>query len=275
VVPAAGGHPDHPEHPRTGPAPAPGQAGIIARETADGGRLHEVLRATSAHPGVTWAVDPALLTTAAADGASSGAGWTADLLRSTSGREVQLLPWGDADLAALAHAGGTALTQLAEERSTKAATDLGLAASNAFSLPGAATTDLTTATASSAGGSRAVVVAPGELPPPSVLTYTPSALATTSSGATTLRLLVPDLELSQSMATGTTAGGAAGQLSGASAAAELLAELAIITRERPSDGRHLLASLPRHWSPSPSSPPLPRPRSTVGAFRGGPSPRRR
>lgn len=239
--------------PITGPPPAPDQAQVVAGQTAGGGRLAGVLSATSAHPAVSWAVDPALLTTAGADRTGSGATWTADLLRATDGREVQLLPWGDADLPALAHAEDTTLTRLAEERSTKAALDLGLAASDVFALPGAATTDLTTAAAASAGGSRAVVVDPGELLPPSVLTYTPTGLTTATRGATTLRLLVPDVELSQAMTTGMNgaeaAGGGATQLTGASAAADLLAELAMITRERPSDGRHLLASLPRDWSP--------------------------
>lgn len=239
--------------PITGPAPAPDESAVVAAQVATGGRLDRLLRATQTHPGVTWAVDPALLATAAADRTGAGTTWASGLVHATDGREVQLLPWGDADVTALAHTGDGELEQLAEERSSTVAADLGLSASDVFSLPGAAVTDLTTAGAASAGGSRAVVVAPGELLPPSVLTYTPSGLTTETSGATTVRLLVPDAELSQALRTGLTleeeAAGGVAQLTGASAAADLLAELAIITRERPSDGRHVLASLPRDWSP--------------------------
>src|SRR5690606_28044827 len=42
-----------------------------------------------------------------------------------------------------------------------------------------------------------------------------------------------------------------GHLSPASAAQDLLAELAVITRERPSDARHMLLTVPRDWHPDP------------------------
>lgn len=239
--------------PITGPAPTADEATERAALTAPGGRLDQVLQATSSHPGVTWAVDPALLTSAESDRTGSGAGWAAELLRSTTGREVQLLPWGDADLSALAHTGDSTVTQLAEARSAQAAEDLGLSTDDVFAVPGAPVTDLTTAMAASAGGARSVVVSPGELLAPTVLTYTPSGVTTTTSGTTDLTLLVPDEALTRDLTTGTFAQDPSpddtAQRTGASAAADLLAELAIITRERPSDGRHVLASLPRDWAP--------------------------
>src|SRR5690606_8220470 len=37
----------------------------------------------------------------------------------------------------------------------------------------------------------------------------------------------------------------------ATAAQDVLAELAVVTRERPSDSRHLLLTVPRDWHPDP------------------------
>ena len=242
--------------PLTGPAPTADQSTAVAAQTARGGRLDEVLRATASHPAVTWAVDPKLLAVADADLLANGSTWAEDVLQAAEGREIQLLPWGDADVSALAHATSAGLALLAEERSAQTATDLGLDATDVFAWPGVATTDLETALFSSDRGNRAVVVAPGELLPPSLLTYTPSALTTARSGSTDIDLLVPDAELSRSLTTGMTleqeAAGGSAQLTGATAAADLLAELAVITRERPSDGRHLLAALSRGWTPDAS-----------------------
>ncbi len=239
--------------PFTGPVTTGDVPAAVAAQTAPGGRLSEVLRATAPHPGVTWAVDPALVATAAADDDSPGSSWARALVGATDGREVQLLPWGDADVAALTHTQSVSLGVLADELSRRTAADLGLPSSDVFSWPGGATTDLDTVDVVSPDGARAVVVAPGELLPPSVLTYTPTGATSVSVEERVVDLLVPDPELSQVLAVGMTAeqeaAGGADQVTGATAAAELLAELAIITRERPSDGRHVLATLPRDWSP--------------------------
>ena len=48
---------------------------------------------------------------------------------------------------------------------------------------------------------------------------------------------------------GARSGATARPLTGATAAADLLAELAVITRERPADSRHMLLVAPRDWSP--------------------------
>ncbi|WP_372593485.1 DUF6049 family protein [Actinotalea sp.] len=240
--------------PFTSPDPSSTAASTIADQTTSGGRLDRLLTATASHPDVTWAVDPSLLATASAGGSATGPAWAEEVVAASEGREVQLLPWGDADTSALAHTGATELSRLAWELSEAEASALGLRSSEVLAWPGAATTDLTTALEVSAGGSRAVVVSPGELLPPSVLTYTPTGLAGATVGTTTVDLLVPDPELSTSLETGMTAeeadAGGAAQLTPATAAADVLAELAIITRERPSDGRHVLATLSRTWSPS-------------------------
>ena len=240
--------------PLTGPAPTSTAATTVADQTARGGRLDSLLAATASHRDVTWAVDPSLLTTASEDLSGSGADWAEAVVGASAGRQVQLLPWGDVDLSALAHTDDTALTTLAAQRSATEADEWGLRTSDEFAWPGVASTDLSTALPASDGGSRAVVVAPGELLPPSLLTYTPTGLTSIDAGATSVTLLVPDQELSTALELGMTteeeAAGGGAQLTSATAAADVLAELAIITRERPSDGRHLLATLPRDWSPT-------------------------
>ncbi|MGJ0223766.1 DUF6049 family protein, partial [Streptococcus pyogenes] len=42
------------------------------------------------------------------------------------------------------------------------------------------------------------------------------------------------------------------QLTPATAAQDVLAELAVVTRERPSDSRHLLLTVPRDWDADPA-----------------------
>lgn len=264
--------------PVVGPAPDASAGAELTSLTATGGRLDRVLHATSGQE-VTWALDPWLVgaTTPAAevgDGVTSGvdsglARWRSALL-SAAPDDVQLLPYGDADVSALAHAAAGALLDTAVERSTEVAAAAGLLSDTVLRWPGDTLPDLATASAVGRDG-LALVVGPGALAPPAILTYTPTGRTTASTGAGDVPLLVADERLSTGLATGrvgpadatgtdatgTDATGAtddAGtdpQLTGAVAAADLLAELAVITRERPSDGRHLLLTVPRDWAPDP------------------------
>ncbi|KGM15150.1 hypothetical protein N867_11640, partial [Actinotalea fermentans ATCC 43279 = JCM 9966 = DSM 3133] len=100
----------------------------------------------------------------------------------------------------------------------------------------------------------ALLVGPGTLPSPAVLTYTPSGRATVSAGGRDVTVLVPDARLSAALTTGRVAVDDAllaptGAVTPASAVQDLLAELAVITRERPNDSRHVLLTLPRDWTP--------------------------
>lgn len=191
------------------------------------------------------------------------AGWVEDLLRGTVGRDVPLLPYGDADVTALAHAAEPDVLALARERSraTAAATDLPDTASAALSLPAEPLPDLVTAGFVQAGSPHAVVVSPGELLPPGALTYTPSGRTSVSTAAGEVTVLVPDERLSTALRTG---GFQVGRdalddepappagTTPATAAQDVLAELAVVTRERPSDSRHLLLTVPRDWHPDPA-----------------------
>lgn len=225
--------------------------------TAPGGRLADVLEATADATGVTWLLDPWLLDAADLGGVAARA-WADALLEGATDREVQLLPYLDTDLGALAHAGRGALATAAVRRSEAAARAHGLpdAARVSLALPAATEPDLATAALAGAADDLALVVGPGTLPAPAVLTYTPSGRATVTAGGGAVTVLVPDARLSAALTTGRVAVDEAllaptGALTPATAAQDLLAELAVITRERPNDSRHVLVSVPRDWSPDP------------------------
>ncbi len=249
--------------------------------TSDGGRLADVLGATADEPGVTWLLDPWLLDATSGDvvGADSpdddqsddspnnddqdndsAQAWGDELREAMTDREVQLLPYLDADLTALAHAARDDLLDAAIRRSEEAARTHGLpdAARVSLALPAADEPDLVTASLAGESGDLAVVVGPGTLPPPAVLTYTPSGRSTVSAGGRAVTVLVPDARLSAALATGRVAvedavvgpdARTTTAVTPAVAVQDLLAELAVITRERPNDSRHVLVTTPRDWSP--------------------------
>lgn len=227
--------------------------------TAGGGRLADLLEATAEAPGVTWLLDPWLLDATATGGVAAQA-WGDDLRAALTDREVQLLPYLDPDLTALAHATRPDLLDAAVARGEAAARAHGLpdAARVSLALPAVDEPDLVTAALAGDAGDLAVVVGPGTLPPPAVLTYTPSGRSTVAAGGSEVTLLVPDARLSAALATGrvavddTIAGPGTttpAALTPATAAQDLLAELAVITRERPNDSRHVLVTTPRDWAP--------------------------
>ncbi|HMO10336.1 MAG TPA: DUF6049 family protein [Actinotalea sp.] len=260
--------------PVTGPPPSDDAADELAALTSDGGRLASVVAATATSQAVSWAVDPWLLETALGQGPSPGGGepspgggepdtetgparsWAQDVLRAAPGHHVTLLPWGDADVAALAHAGRPDLLDETIERSADRAGELGLGGTTDLLWPGAALPDMATASVAAARD-LAILVGPGELTAASVLTYTPTGRSTLTTPRGAVEVLVPDERLSRALTVGSvaepgagTSGAPAGTMTGATAAADLLAELAVITRERPADARHLLITVPRTWHPS-------------------------
>lgn len=226
--------------------------------TADGGRLAELVAATGAYPAVTWVLDPWLLDGTADAGPATQA-WADDLRDGLTDREVQLLPYLDPDLAALAHTEHDDLLAAATARAESAARTAGLpdAARVRLAWPPDAQPDLATAALAGRSTDLVLVVGPGVLTPPAVLTYTPSGRASLTAGGRDVTVLVPDERLSGALLTGRvgpmlgdgTAPAGAGAVTGATAAQDLLAELAVITRERPNDSRHVLLTAPRDWAP--------------------------
>ena len=227
----------------------------LEEQTADGGRLTDVVEATAGAPGVTWLLDPWLLDAADRAGGAASA-WGGDLLAGMTDREVQLLPYLDADLTALAHTTHDELAGTAIQRAEATARAHGLpdAARVSLALPAVDEPDLVTA-GLAAEGDLAMVVGPGVLAAPAVLTYTPSGRSTVTARGEDVTLLVPDARLSAALATGrvavdeTIGTDRPSTVTAATAAQDLLAELAVITRERPNDSRHVLATLPRDWTP--------------------------
>ncbi|WP_199424736.1 DUF6049 family protein [Actinotalea solisilvae] len=195
--------------------------------------------------------------------ATTTAAWAATLTTAAAGREVMLLPYGDTDVAALAHARGAGPWDLALRRSAESAPTAGLPADARADvvLPAEALPDLTTAAFGMRGGTRAVVTGPGALSVPDDLTYTPSARTTVTTDAGDVTVLVPDARLSSALASGAVTGAAGDtdaprprdpQLTPATAVQDVLAELAVVTAERPSESRHLLVTVPRDWDADPA-----------------------
>lgn len=239
--------------------------------TSSGGRLERVLAATAV-PGVTWALDPAVLTdpaagavtpqAAAAAGSASLARWQGALDRATAGHDVLLLPRGDPDVAAVAHAGQADLYELAVSQARELA---------AAALPAARVTSLTWPVTTAAdertlamlaAGDPTVLVLPDEAQPPvDDPGYTPSGRSDVPTGGRKLPGLLTDTTLSSTLASlGHTGGGAGSTETGSAgtgpadvlAVQRLLAETAATTMERPSLERHLLVAAPRDWDPDPA-----------------------
>lgn len=220
-------------------------ATLDAAASADG-RLTRVLASTEGVADVGWAVDPALVDeTGTGSGSTTGGTTTTQtpggvserIVEGAADREVFALPERDADLVALAAAGREVPAQPELTGSTSTwRTDL--------AWPAEDTPDTATLTTVAAGGASTVVTAPGALAPASPLTYTPTGRSTLSTAAGDLTALVPDASLSAQL-TASTSG------SPASARQRLLAELAIVSRERPAEARQLLLTVPRDWAPDP------------------------
>lgn len=129
---------DEPQEPDAEPTPDPtptptgedalASAGAVAQaqRTADdqltglvspSGRLEASLRAASADPSISLAIDPALLRLAESGDETSKA-WAARVRQAAAQRGTFVLPWSDPDAAALAHASDSELLGLAAARST-------------------------------------------------------------------------------------------------------------------------------------------------------------
>jgi hypothetical protein len=174
------------------------------------------------------------------------------------GREVAVLPWADADVAALAHTGAS--TQL--EESTTAAADAaraaGLRNAQTLSWPATIFPDLATVAAGDAAGTDAAVLPVTAATPLDELTYTPEGRADlviaddADSSHTVPAVLVDDR--ASAVLTGRMlprAGAAedlATDLDPLDVRQLLLADTAVISRERPSDPRAVVLALPRDHS---------------------------
>ncbi|WPF82389.1 DUF6049 family protein [Sanguibacter sp. 4.1] len=236
--------------PVVGPAvdpldPTAAEASLAAVSSADG-RLSKVLESTEDLADVGWAVDPSLVREqtpaeegdASATAGTSSPGPSGRIVDGAADREVFALPADDQDVVALAAAGlPVPSSPTLSGDSATWRTDL--------SWPAEDTPDARTLSAVAAAGASTVVAAPGSLPPSATLSYTPSSRASVSTSSGEITALVPDGPLSAQLTSAQTG-------TAVSARQRMLAELAIVSRERPAEGRHLLLTAPRDWAPDPS-----------------------
>ncbi|MFC8923125.1 DUF6049 family protein [Cellulosimicrobium sp. NPDC057127] len=229
----------------------------LAVATGPDGRLGELLDATAGASDVGWVVDPALVAAAQASSDPAVTAWAERLLEASQGRTTFALRAYDPDVAAYAHAGlplpdGTPLPGTDPQPAAPTA-PTAPTAPGAPGAPGAASwrtdlawpadpvPDLTTTALAASSGATTVVVGSDALAPDRSLTYTPTGTARVSTPAGDVTALVPDPVLTRVVA----AGGAADPV----ATQRLLAETAVVARERPAEARHVLVALPRGWDP--------------------------
>lgn len=212
-------------------------------------RLSDVLEVTADRPEVAWVVDPALLAAVAADDAPAGSttGTAArvsarGLAAAAAGRDVFALPSLDPDLATLAHAGAGDVAAVATGLAASAPLPvLGTPPRTDLAWPADPVPDQATVTLAAQNGARAVVVG-GDGLTARGLTYTPTGRANLLTSAGTIAALVADPTLTNLL---TDPAG----LTAATAAQRVLAETAVVARERPNDPRHLLLAPGRDWRP--------------------------
>lgn len=243
--------------PTSSPAPSPAPTATPSTASAAAaleldaltgptGRLRALIDATGHHAEVSWAVDPSLVEAAAAGGSSSTA-WLADLTQRSVRRDVLALPWGDPDLAAIAHANRPDLLTLARDASAGSAAKV-FGGSPQTQLVWAADDipDATTATLAVRSGARALVVGPQALAPQDKATPKRAGTVAVRTDAGSLTALVPDVALTAALTDAETMDPGA---TPATAAQRILAETAVAAHEKASAGQHLLAALPRDWHP--------------------------
>jgi hypothetical protein len=234
----------------TATATADAGTGAAGREldalTTSTGRLRAVIDATGHRAEVSWAVDPSLVEAAAAGGSSSIA-WLADLTQRSAQRDVLALPWGDPDLAAIAHADRPDLLRLARDAAASStAAVFGSSPQTQLMWAADDIPDATTAGLAMRIGARALVVGPGALTSDDPAKSTRSGAVTVQTGSGSLTALVPDAALTAAL---TDADAVDPGATPATAAQRILAETAVAAHQTSSSGQHLLAALPRDWSP--------------------------
>jgi hypothetical protein len=259
----------------------------LAASFASGGRLNGLLSAGIAYAStahLTWAVDPALLSSAAtmskpysAGGGDAGCGtrsqpaksepassaaaaWLATLKSATSGQPMFVTPYDDADVAALVRNNMSAdLDQEFSEGRTVADSKLG----RDF-------TPTPTGTSPSMGGLawpadgvanygvlenlaasdkiNTVVLDSSTMPPSPQPDYTPSAQTTTPDGeGPELKVLLSDDTITQVLSSANSSSDS--KATAFSVSQRYLAETAMIAAEQPNIARSIVVAPPRSWNP--------------------------
>ncbi|HYQ76115.1 DUF6049 family protein [Cellulomonas sp.] len=215
--------------------------------TAAGGRLSKLLQATADHPSVSWAIDPALVDSAAA-GTRADQAWLTSLTAAAEDREVLRLPWADPDLAAVAHAGGAEtadLLALARGVVSQSGADLWADADPVLWTADDVPDRVTAARAASSDPGTPLVVGPDAMPARD--SESPSSPSTVDTTGGPVTALVPDPTLSDLLSDPATSQPG---VTPATAAQRVLAETAVLARSEDARDTYVLATTPRDWQPS-------------------------
>jgi hypothetical protein len=232
----------------------------LPREFASDGRLSKML-GLGAAADVAWLVDSATVETAnqLADGyrvrtrsgpqpgdqSEAAEEFGMKLTETLAGEEVAVPGYAIADADALLRSGMTAfVVRSASLPRVIGETNLGQAIrEEIFAAPGG-TTSAETLQVLVDSGVRSVILSDAALPPDPPLNYTPTGAATIEAAGKSLNILLRDARLDEALA-----GSLTTSESRSSTRQEFMAELAMITLERPNEPRHVVAYPPELWDP--------------------------
>jgi hypothetical protein len=252
---SSGSATDSSDGPTTTGAPSTGAGGTAGTSTAgtsrtgtstagsQSGSSGETAGATgspSVSPSGTGSTSPSaqLATTAEA--------WLSAATALSAGDRPFALPFGDPDLAAIAHADAGRLLALARSQSDSTTRQvLGYALRSDVAWPADGRADVETARLLSSSW-QGIVLAGSSLPPAQQQSSTPTGRGTVTQGGSPLPAALYDETLSTLI-------GQLGSPQTATALQRLVAELATLSAERPDVSRQVLAVAPRGWDPDPAT----------------------
>ena len=255
----------------------------LATSLAPGGRLAELLTAGASPAGqaarLTWAIDPALLSSAATmtggarkspyqvgprhgcggarsyPASGSARSWLARLRTAVAQQPAFVTPYADADIAALirANLGDDLHRAFIQGRSVArkllgpaVGPSSGLISAAAWPANGMANYPMLENLAA-VDGIKTVVLSSSAMPPQESLSYTPSAVTHTPNGVGgQMRVLLADSNLSQVLGRAGAARSPAAQFS---VKQFFLAETAMIASQLPNLSRAIVVAPPRRWNP--------------------------
>jgi Family of unknown function (DUF6049) len=255
----------------------------LAGSIAPGGRLGTLLATGSAYAasaGLTWAVDPGLLQSAATmthpyrvggTAACSGgtihraspaaAQWLSAVRAASSSQQMFTTPYDDVDVAALSHQGlDSGLTSAYHQSQVAASSLLGTssatgssagrgaasAMSGSIAWPADGLADSSVLANLAVNGISTVVLSSDEMPAPSGTFIPDDAVASTPTATgTTMKVLLADSAITGVLGSATSAPGSSFAVS-----QRFLAETAMIAAESPGLARSVVVAPPREWDPS-------------------------
>ncbi|MFI7585999.1 DUF6049 family protein [Spongisporangium articulatum] len=177
----------------------------------------------------------------------AGRQWLARFSGGAAGRTVLGLPYADPDINSLLNNKGVKLFRMAGDLGRRVTAETGLSPfDTTVAWPGDGRLPSRSVSAVQHSGYSAVLLASDTQPVDTASsTTTPTGRSTVSGGGESLAGLLYDKDLSTLVA-------GSGGTQSVQSVQSLLAELAAVSLEQPTEQRHLLAVTPRTWSPNPA-----------------------